>query len=124
MLSEIQKRIPDLIREYKVACKIQKGYKPKSWIDYFLIGNVYIIGFGMDPSEMDIWWLINCKKRNFNDLGNIFLYEPNLGNKSRFAIKALCDTFNISYELVTANGGSQYLEYYRNAVEHIQSKLL
>lgn len=37
-----------------------------SWVDYFLLGDVHILGFGLDPSEMDLWWLINFKKMRFN----------------------------------------------------------
>lgn len=37
-----------------MAQKRGETYYPQSWIDYFLIGNVHIIGFGLDPSEMDM----------------------------------------------------------------------
>ena len=34
-----------------------------SWLDYFILGDVYSLGFGFDTSEMDLWWLLCRKKR-------------------------------------------------------------
>ncbi len=119
ILSEIQKRIPNLIREYKIACKNGKQFIPRSWVDYFMIGNVHVLGFGMDPSEMDIWWLVNCKKRNFPGKGRIFFYEPNLERENRFAVKALCETFDIWYDDARANGKKQYVLYYNDVVNRL-----
>ena len=96
LLGEIQKRVPEVIRCFKMFQKNKDVYYPKSWIDYFLLGNIHIIGFGLDPSEMDIWWLINCKKRNFQDYGKIYFYEPNLDNPERYALKALTEIFGIN----------------------------
>ena len=61
LLSEIQNRVPQFMRSYKMA--ISKGISVtyKSWIDYFLVGDIHIIGLSLDPSEMDLWWLINFK---------------------------------------------------------------
>ena len=32
---------------------------PISWVDLFLTRNVHILGFGLDFSELDIWWLLD-----------------------------------------------------------------
>lgn len=37
--------------------------KFKSWVDYFLMEDVYILGFGMDYSEFDLWWLLGRRLR-------------------------------------------------------------
>ena len=34
-----------------------------SWVDVFLLNDVHILGFGMDFSEIDIWWLTIYKQR-------------------------------------------------------------
>ena len=34
-----------------------------SWLDYFILGNVYAVGFGFDTSEFDVWWAIERKAR-------------------------------------------------------------
>ncbi|MBR1433065.1 AbiH family protein [Ruminococcus sp.] len=41
----------------------REGYKCKSWMDLFILGDVYIIGTALDVSEIDLWWLINRKAR-------------------------------------------------------------
>ena len=43
-----------------------------SWIDLFFTTNVHIIGFGLDYSEQDIWWILNKRKRYmYENKGNI-----------------------------------------------------
>ena len=46
----------------------------KSWVDSFILGDVYILGFGMDYSEIDLWWLLNRKKREKGEHGKVFFY--------------------------------------------------
>ena len=47
------------------------------WLDSFIMGNVYILGFGFDFSELDLWWLINRKKReNAEPHGKVIFYTP------------------------------------------------
>lgn len=118
LLSEIQNRVPKFIRSYKMA--ISKGISVayKSWIDYFLVGDMHIIGLSLDPSEMDLWWLINCKKRNFSDCGKIYLYEPNMDDDKHIALRMLADTFGIKYEDCHVKGG-EYREYYESVVKSI-----
>lgn len=41
-------------------------------MDYLLLCDVYIVGLRMDMSEMDLWWLVNCKKRHFKDKKTIW----------------------------------------------------
>lgn len=42
-----------------------------SWLDYFLLGDVYAVGFGFDTSEFDIWWAIERKAREKADHGKL-----------------------------------------------------
>ena len=48
----------------------------RSWIDSFILGDVYILGFGMDFSEIDLWWLLNRKKRERANHGCVYYYSP------------------------------------------------
>ena len=48
----------------------------RSWIDAFILGDVYAIGFGYDYSEFDLWWLLNRKKRENAEHGRLYFYEP------------------------------------------------
>ena len=46
-----------------------------SWIDLFLLGDVYILGFGFDFAEVDLWWLLNRKKNEKADHGDVIFYD-------------------------------------------------
>ncbi len=48
----------------------------KSWADAFLFGDVYVLGFGFDVSEFDLWWLLNRKKRERADTGRTWFFAP------------------------------------------------
>ncbi len=34
-----------------------------SWVDLFFSSNIHIVGFSLDYSEMDIWWILNKRAR-------------------------------------------------------------
>lgn len=35
----------------------------KSWIDLFFCSDVYIVGYGLDYSDIDLWWILNIRNR-------------------------------------------------------------
>ena len=106
----------------------------KSWIDAFLFGDVYILGFGCDFSEMDIWWLINCKKNQNmhknNKCGQIYFYEP---MKREDEVKhALLRCYGVKIENfgveICRNDSKikrnkKYKEFYYRAIEDIEKKM-
>ena len=71
---ELEKAI---CNDFSITQKSGKDFECRSWIDYFLIGNITIIGLGMDFSEFDLWWLVNAKKRRFPNTHTIF-YKPDI----------------------------------------------
>lgn len=50
----------------------------RSWVDAFLFGDIYVLGFSYDFAEMDLWWLLNQKKNgNYGrNSGKLYFYEP------------------------------------------------
>ena len=48
----------------------------RSWLDAFIMGDVYVLGFGFDLSEFDLWWLLNRKKLEKADHGKVYFYQP------------------------------------------------
>lgn len=51
----------------------------QTWVDLFFAATVYFIGFGLDFSETDIWWLLNKRARFKEKLeisNDIFFYAP------------------------------------------------
>lgn len=64
----------------KEKCKTQE-FDHISWIELFFRTNVYIVGFGMDFSELDIWWLLNKRARymlKVPELKNVITYLHNV----------------------------------------------
>ena len=52
-----------------------------SWVDAFLFGDVYILGFGAALDEPVFWWMMDRKKRMPWEAGKVYFYEPTfLGN--------------------------------------------
>lgn len=47
-----------------------------SWIDAFILGDVYVLGFGYDLSEFDLWWLLERKSREKAETGKLFYFAP------------------------------------------------
>lgn len=69
----LTKRAPE--RKYRVG-NGAKGMPVLSWLDYFILGDVYTLGFGFDTSEMDLWWLLCRKKRERSAHGDLYFFEP------------------------------------------------
>lgn len=47
-----------------------------SWLDAFILGDVYVLGFTFDVSEFDLWWLLNRKLRERAPHGKVYFFEP------------------------------------------------
>lgn len=88
-----------------------------SWVDLFLRDEIHILGFGMDYSEMDIWWLIaykaQCKARHGMEPGKTVYYhwtdkEKNERDEAKLQLlealdvvvykKYLIDSFQVCYD--------------------------
>lgn len=37
--------------------------KPHSWVDLFLLRDVHVVGFGLDYTEVDLWYLLSLRQR-------------------------------------------------------------
>ena len=60
LLTNYKKIMED--RKDRYAKDAESGiFTIKSWLDAFIMGDVYVLGFGCDVSELDLWWLLNRK---------------------------------------------------------------
>lgn len=75
LLGRIQDYLDGRRDHYRQAQRQNQPFEIQSWIDYFLLGDVYALGAGFDPSEMDLWWLLNRKKRTEARHGAFHFYE-------------------------------------------------
>ena len=101
----------------------QQGKPPimESWLDAFLLGDVYVLGFGYDYSEFDLWWLLNRKKREQASHGTLHFYAPAAGNELKFA---LLETYGAKIECLGFwHQNPDYKAFYQKAIADIQSRV-
>jgi len=80
-------------RDYLTQCGgedmiLSRDKEIRSWIDAFMLGDIYTVGFGYDFSEMDLWWLLDCKKsQDRHTGGSFYYYRP--GKQEAFDVKSV-----------------------------------
>ena len=110
---------------YTSNYKNRKPEKIKSWIDAFLFGNLYILGFGMNFSETDLWWLLEYKAKDQEVFGKTLFFDKDLKNKAKTDFKAWCKykLFEILKVQVEDRGGkiSDFKDFYEEAYEYLKN---
>lgn len=106
-------RVTESIGIIKSTAKKGDRFQPKSWVDYFLAGDIYIIGCGMALSEFDLWWLIATKKANFPDT-SIYCFNPVY---KREEVLLMLDAYGVMH---TEMKGKNYKNYYTEAINKIK----
>lgn len=113
LIAKIQQHIADHMALYKLYLLGKTDFSPFSWIDYFMLGDIYIVGLGMDVSEMDLWWLVNCKKLHF-PITKVFLFKPDIKPTERM----LAEAYNVN--VVDAGlSENDYPLYYQWVMEQL-----
>ena len=112
----------------------------RSWIDYFVLGELYIVGLGLDFSEFDLWWLINRRFReniNKNNMPPIHLFEPKYKNtkNSKAELPDSCkvlevmngEIFDMSVVIDRSRNDeektSRYQKFYKKTVTKIEQMM-
>lgn len=92
-----------------------------SWLDAFILGDVYVLGFGYDFSEFDLWWLLNRKKREKAPHGKLHFYAPPCGNEAKFM---MLETYDAQIESLGFRlPHTDYKSFYEEAIRHIVSHI-
>lgn len=95
---------------------IRKEYE--SWIDLFLNGDVYMVGFGLDFAEYDIWWLLVQKAALGR--GKVFFYNPRENNEAKFS---LIEVLNGEAICLGCNSPRDYKVFYNKVIEDVILKM-
>jgi len=76
-----------------------------SWAELFFRSNIYIVGFGMSFSEIDIWWLINKRARIYNEvkLSNKIYYLYNGQYDKNEDIHEILEIFKVDCEEIDSD---------------------
>ena len=120
--------------------------KPEqSWIFDFFLEDVYILGFGLDVSELDLWWLLSYRSSQISSkrlpITNRIIYLDTGFDKEKDAMpdctkdcvykqealmaktasrerkKALLETFHVEYRMC---GGDSYPDQYKDALDYLR----
>lgn len=98
----------------------------ESWIDYFLIGNIYIVGLGLSMAEYDLWWLLNNKKRNKNNKGKVFYYcnkKDNISGAEKEMLRLQQVEVVMDERAINPDSMDYYNGYYNWVYEDISNKM-
>jgi len=79
-------------KSIKQKLKNEVSFDGVSWIELFFNSDVHIIGFGLDYSETDIWWILNRRAREKNVQNSIYYYGEIDLDKIQ-----LLTAFNVNY---------------------------
>ena len=111
--------------------KNSKKFSINSWIDLFFVAPIYIIGVGLSFDEIDIWWLLNKRKRLFNQgqlrlLPKNDIYYYDLGNQENNNKKKVLERFDVNVINEIGNLGNdeniRYYWLYRQALNSLLNK--
>lgn len=102
----------------------------ESWLKLFLLSNIYCIGFSMDLSELDMWWLLNRKANEKENVGKIYFYEPRSDTfdakaelmrviKNRSTGESLFEVIDLGYKKPNVDWDA----FYCDAVKDINSRI-
>ena len=98
----------------------------RNWVEALVYGNIYVLGFGYDYSEQDLWWLLNRKANETKiETGTVYYYEPDTNDHIRIK-KSLLNVFgvhteglNLGYEGKVTN----YKSFYKDAIDDITQRV-
>lgn len=99
-----------------------RDFEILSWTDAFILGDVYILGYGFGFAESDMWWLLNRKKRETAQVGKTVFYELNMPGKSNFAKLDLLRIMNTEIVSMTVENGN-WKAMYERAIDDIEKKM-
>ncbi len=90
----------------------------KGWLDYFLLGDVYAVGFGFDLSEFDIWWAIERKSREHAAHGGFHIYT--IAEKQDMAKSTMFKSMSVDEKYIHV-ANRQYESSYAKAIQCLKN---
>lgn len=97
----------------------------RNWLDGFIMGDVYVLGFGFDLSEFDLWWLLNRKKLEKADHGKVYFYQPcTAGFDEKLELLKLMDVEILDCGFAeSGDSPCDYKAFYNVAIQDIQERI-
>lgn len=85
----------------------QRDEPPLTWVSLFLTGNVHVVGFGFDYTEIELWWLLSLKRREA-------LQGKRVGSTTYYPAVAPDSDYTKAREQILASYGVQIDGVYRS----------
>lgn len=117
-LSERSRTLGNTLLEKQQA---EQPLQAKTWLDWFLTGDVYSLGFGWDFSEVDLWWAAERKARENAMVGKHTAFL--IGEKSMAHTQALLQSTDATVHTFTAQTKDQFAKHYENAIDLIKASI-
>lgn len=120
-------------KEFKIPSMLERLHnndgKIYSWIDHIFMSDVYIVGLGLDYSEIDLWWLLDRRQRMVRGDGvmkqNKIVYfvienpkDLSLRDNAKFG---LLDRLGVQCHLISKSNG--YMAAYQEIVDMIAKEI-
>ena len=118
-ISRLQKYNRQLKNAFQDAVEARRMVVPRSWTDWFILGDVYTVGFGYDFSEFDLWWAAERKARENARVGRLIAYQDRQAKSDPVCalLKSIGGEVNRVYDY------DDYIEYYRIVIDEIECRL-
>lgn len=106
--------------QYRERQADRHGVEVWSWLDYFILGDVYSIGFGFNLSEFDVWWALERKAREKARHGQTCICMTQRAGEP-MPQAALADAFGADMQRYDVVNGL-YLPAYEQAIAEIEAQ--
>ncbi len=128
MLAKIRRYLQKVGNHYKNVQESGSSPSVNSWIDAFIMNDVYVLGFGYDFAEMDMWWLLERKNRENAVHGKVYFYEPYsedvaLKHELLRCYGADANTLDVKISKDNKDVGQKYFDFYKLAMEDIRKRI-
>ena len=105
-----------------------------SWQDYFIYGDLYILGQGVNFAEFDLWWMLSRRRREKTGHGRTIYFAPQQSDKRYTDIEEALDQIGLKVdncgvtlperETKSSDEMNQiFRDFYNTAAERIRNKI-
>lgn len=114
------------IRINRIEKKLEANkFDNYSWTELFFNTNIHILGFSLDFSETDIWWLLNKRARMMTDKKTANLISNNIYFYSNDEItqqkEGTLNSFKVN--VVKTPKGKNWDEYYTKTIDKLETRM-
>ena len=106
----------------------------ESWIDYFIYGDLYVLGQGINFAEFDLWWLLSRRQREKTGRGRSIYYAPQQHNKNFTEVEEALDQIGMKVEncrktipdldkISGAECNEFFYKFYETAIYHLKYRI-